>query len=168
MWPNLVIQKNVALISLSVSNWGLWKISKMEWFAKIINELLLHSPSLMFVGSLDTAMHVTWTIYYPTLHRKWSFPLKISVNVNKSAGNGRFGHILQKKSLEEIFIFCAVRFDEFTTRFQRAFKRHLSKYWGNKLFIRLKFLYSKWFAGYSFFIFGKFRHLSPTMFCLVI
>ena len=30
----------------------------------------------------------------PTLHKKWSFPLRISsVNVTKSAGNCGFGHI---------------------------------------------------------------------------
>ena len=45
----------------------------------------------------------------PTLRKKWGFPLRISsVNVTKSAGNCRFGH-LQKKSVMENFIFCAVR-----------------------------------------------------------
>ena len=75
------------------------------------------------------------------------FPLKISVNVNKSAGNGRFGHILLKKSFKEIFIFCAVRFDEFKTRFQRAFKRqilffdhwNLSKYLGEQIIYQITF-----------------------------
>ena len=45
-----------------------------------------------------------------TLHKKWSFPLRISsVNVIKSAGNGRNlkSHLL-KKSLMENVIFCAV------------------------------------------------------------
>ena len=44
-----------------------------------------------------------------TLHKKWSFALKISsVNVTKSAGNGGFSHLL-KKSLMENFIFCTVK-----------------------------------------------------------
>ena len=31
---------------------------------------------------------------WQTLHKKWSFPLRISsVNVTRSAGNGGFGHI---------------------------------------------------------------------------
>ena len=34
------------------------------------------------------------TLQEYTLHKKWSFPLKISsVNVTKSAGNCGFGHI---------------------------------------------------------------------------
>ena len=42
-----------------------------------------------------------------TLHKKWSFPLRISsVNVTKSAGN--WSHLL-KKPLMENFIFCAVQ-----------------------------------------------------------
>ena len=33
-------------------------------------------------------------LFYESLHKKWSFPLRISsVNVAKSAGNSGFGHI---------------------------------------------------------------------------
>ena len=45
-----------------------------------------------------------------TLHKKWSFPLRISsVNVTKSAGNWGFGHIYWRNPLIENFIFCAVK-----------------------------------------------------------
>ena len=44
-----------------------------------------------------------------TLHKKWSFPLRISsVNVTKSAVSCRFGHIYWRKSLMENFIFCVM------------------------------------------------------------
>ena len=44
-----------------------------------------------------------------SLHKKWSFPLRISsVNVAKSAGNYEFSHISRWKSIMENFIFCAV------------------------------------------------------------
>ena len=43
--------------------------------------------------------------FYLSLHKKWSFPFKISlVNVTKSAVSCGFGHLL-KKSLMENFIF---------------------------------------------------------------
>ena len=46
---------------------------------------------------------------YPVLHKKWSFPLKISsVNVTKSASFLRIWSHLLKKSLMENFIFCLV------------------------------------------------------------
>ena len=58
------------------------------------------SSSLVFVFSylymvnqwkLCTALISTWD---NTLHKKWSFPLRIlSVNITKSAGNSRIGHI---------------------------------------------------------------------------
>ena len=42
-----------------------------------------------------------------SLHKKWSFPLRIStVNVTKSAGNCGFGHIYWRNP--ENFVFCAV------------------------------------------------------------
>ena len=44
------------------------------------------------------------------LHKKWSYPLRISsVNVTKSASLQIWSHLL-KKSLMENFIFCAVSF----------------------------------------------------------
>ena len=44
-----------------------------------------------------------------SLHKKWSFPLRISsVNVAKSAGNCGFWSHLLKKSLMESFGFCTV------------------------------------------------------------
>ena len=46
---------------------------------------------------------------YLSLHKKWSFPLRISsVNVTKSAGFLRIWSHLLKKSLIENNIFCAV------------------------------------------------------------
>ena len=43
------------------------------------------------------------------VHKKWSFPLRISsVNVTKFAENFEFGHIWLKKSLMENFIFCTL------------------------------------------------------------
>ena len=55
--------------------------------------------------------NITWTklMVFFSLHKKWSFPLRISlVNVTKSSGNSGFGHINLKKSLMENLIFCAV------------------------------------------------------------
>ena len=53
--------------------------------------------------------HPNRTFQPPLLHKKWSFLLSISsVNVTKSAVLRIWSHLL-KKSLVEIFIFCAVR-----------------------------------------------------------
>ena len=49
------------------------------------------------------------------LHKKWSFPLRISsVNVIKSLVSCGFNHIYWKKSLMENFIFCAVLIVKFS------------------------------------------------------
>ena len=46
-----------------------------------------------------------------SLHKKWSFPLRISsVNVTKSVVFGGFGEHIPKKSLMENFIFSSVEF----------------------------------------------------------
>ena len=48
-----------------------------------------------------------------TLHKKWSFPLRISsVNVTKSLISSGFGHIYWKKSLMGDFTFCEVKLAE--------------------------------------------------------
>ena len=45
----------------------------------------------------------------PTLHKKWSFPLRISsVDVTRSAGNFRFGHIYWRNPELKASFFCAV------------------------------------------------------------
>ena len=42
-----------------------------------------------------------------TLHRKWSFPLQISVNVTKSAGNCGFGNIYWRNSYGKLHFVCS-------------------------------------------------------------
>ena len=53
-------------------------------------------------------------LVYVTLHKKWSFPLRISsVNVTKSAGNCGFGHINWRNPLWKTSFFCAAALSDF-------------------------------------------------------
>ena len=126
MWPNPVIQKNVALKSLSVAYWGLSKISKIEGFAKIIHELVKISI-IDVCGKLGYAYTCHLNYILPNSAQK----MKISVKdffCDQIRRKRRIGSHLLRKSLMESFIFCALGFGEFKTRFQRAFKRH-SIFW---------------------------------------
>ena len=54
-----------------------------------------------------TATNMSYIYSLPTLHKKWSFPLRISsVNVAKSVVSCLIWSHLLKKSLMESFIFC--------------------------------------------------------------
>ena len=68
--------------------------------------------SIFNVGGITVYIKLTNSIRCILLHKKWSFPLKIStVNATKSAGNcGWIWSHLPKKSLMERFIFLCSAF----------------------------------------------------------
>ena len=62
--------------------------------------------SLDWKYSTSFSTRLTVDKFLSILHKKWSFPIRISlVNATKFSGNCRFGHIHFKKSLMENFIF---------------------------------------------------------------
>ena len=73
------------------------------------------------------------------LHKKWRFPLKISlVNVTKSAICLRIASHLLKESLMENFIFLAVMF---TLRFrQKCWPENCNTFTGFSLWLPIKFI----------------------------
>ena len=59
----------------------------------------------------------TWNIYNPSLHKKWNFPLRISlVNVIKSAVFYGFGHIYSRNPSRKTSFFVQCFFTIFTAR----------------------------------------------------
>ena len=72
---------------------------------------------LMVIKFTCNKLHTIF-VSYATLHKKWSFPLRISsVNVTKSTVSFGFGYILLKKSLMANFISCAVQETIFLVKF---------------------------------------------------
>ena len=62
--------------------------------------------SLGWRYSTSFSTRLTVDKFLSNLHKKWSFPIRISlINVTKFSGNCRFGHIRFRKSLMENFIF---------------------------------------------------------------
>ena len=62
--------------------------------------------SLGWRYSTSFSTRLTVDKFFSNLHKKWSFPIRISlINVTKFSGNCRFGHIHFRKSLMENFIF---------------------------------------------------------------
>ena len=71
--------------------------------------VLTHYIYIKFLWSKNDTRHIT-TFPVSTLHKKWSFPLRISsVNVTNFFSFLRIWSHLMKKSLMENFIFCAVQ-----------------------------------------------------------
>ena len=76
-WVGMFLEKRLLYISCGKCNMVV--ASKDKGYVSKIQE---HSKGL------------EWDFRSKSLHKKWSFPLRISpVNVSKSAGNWRFGHI---------------------------------------------------------------------------
>ena len=70
--------------------------------------VLTHYIYIEFLWSKNDTRHIT-TFPVSTLHKKWSFPLRISsVNVTNFFSFLRIWSHLMKKSLMEHLIFCAV------------------------------------------------------------
>ena len=90
-------------------NWHLYKLKYSEWCNTCYNITLILMKMVLSMKANEQILSAFNLIQkQPSLHKKWSFPLRIySVNVTKSTGNCVFSHLL-KKSLMENFIFCAV------------------------------------------------------------
>ena len=64
------------------------------WVENLLNRNKIHWSHLILVSEIQLVLH---NIQFNTLHKKWSFPLRISsVNVTKSAVSPGFGHIYWK------------------------------------------------------------------------
>ena len=89
LWAILLTKCYVAFLKLK-SQRNIWTITSWEFLKKIYfkkHRHVFHSREWF-----DHALfHLLWVF---TPQKRWSFPLRISsVNVTKSAGNCRFGHI---------------------------------------------------------------------------
>ena len=105
-----IIQRWIQMEIPNVSSKGVFRQrSKMEFFAKNV------SPKSSVIDFWQRCKYVSYvalqnSVKMGSLHKKWSFPWRISlVNVTKSAGICKFGHIYSKNpQWEGNFIFCAV------------------------------------------------------------
>ena len=86
----------------------------MKCFPKIVNDFYLLTTfskcSILDVCQGSEYASVSICRNWPALHKKWSFPLRISsVNVAKSAGNYGFGHIYWRNSQWKSLFFVQCR-----------------------------------------------------------
>ena len=65
------------------------------------------------------------TIFFcHTLHKKWSFRLRISsVNVTKSSGNCGFGHIYWKIFTGKLQFLCSVILDNYSSSYEKILEK---------------------------------------------
>ena len=64
------------------------------WHVRVLPESLIFRKPKKVKYCLGRSKHILCVTPQPTLHKKWSFPLRIfPVNVARSAGNCGFGHV---------------------------------------------------------------------------
>ena len=83
-------------------------------------------------GTTDASTNTSLIYGFPTLHKKWSFPLRISsVNVTKSAGSCAFGHIHCRNAYWKTSFFVQCTFADNFNKKVATFNR---KYWSHNTF----------------------------------
>ena len=59
-----------------------------------------------------------------TLHKNWSFRLRVSsVNVTKSSGNCGFGHIYWKIFTGKLHVLCSVILDDYSSSYEKILEK---------------------------------------------
>ena len=91
---------------------------------------------LLTIRYISAWFHALRMYVLITVHKKWSFPLRISsVNVTKSARNWLFGHIYWKISSWKTSIFCAMSKGALYEIPTKSFKGLWERWYGIKLSI---------------------------------
>ena len=87
--------------------WILLMLNKNTWKMSLTNKEFQHKSLFCLFVFLD----VFWVFIHLALHKKWSFPLRISsLNVTKSAVSSGFSHIYRRNPLwkTSFFVQCCL------------------------------------------------------------